>query len=240
MSAPVVVSRIQNRRGTQIQFDGYVYNPVGPNSLYPHGYNGAAGYNNFPNFTPINYPKVLLPGELALCVDTGRIFIGNTDGRFIETDTIPVDSNQHLRPIEWPLPVPDFPGVFQPVKRTVDSVDITLEYAATPFLNILYDVTDVTAPDWNSVGSAFSRNGELRITAVQSSATPPPPFSTLPNLPPFSPATLVDTGTQINLDETKDVNFIAKYVGANIEIWYTHNFSTTLTLSTNTISWLPF
>ena len=62
---PVVVSRIQNRRGFQTDF----------NNLYPSGQPGTG-------------PNVLQPGELALCTDTGRVFMGTVvngiNGYYIE------------------------------------------------------------------------------------------------------------------------------------------------------------
>jgi len=72
MASPVTVSRIQNRRGTQAQF----------NALYPPGYTGTGPVN-------INlYPNILMPGELALCTDTRRVFLGNLSGEYIELATI--------------------------------------------------------------------------------------------------------------------------------------------------------
>lgn len=66
---PVVVSRIQNRRGTQADFD----------NLYPPGYTGTGGAIG---------PDILQPGELALCTDTRRVFIGNINGEYIELATL--------------------------------------------------------------------------------------------------------------------------------------------------------
>ena len=74
MASPVVVSRIQNRRGTQVQFD----------ALYPVGYTGIGGYGSLPGFNVTNFPDVLLPGELAFCTDTRRLFIGNINGEYTE------------------------------------------------------------------------------------------------------------------------------------------------------------
>lgn len=74
MAAPVVVSRIQSRRGTQAQFD----------ALYPLGYSGIGGYGSLPGFNSTNYPNVLMPGELALCTDTRRVFLGNLNAEYLE------------------------------------------------------------------------------------------------------------------------------------------------------------
>jgi hypothetical protein len=74
MASPVVVSRIQNRRGTQAQFD----------ALYPVGYTGIGGYGSLPGFNATNFPDVLLPGEVAFCTDTRRFFIGNINAEYTE------------------------------------------------------------------------------------------------------------------------------------------------------------
>ena len=62
---PVVVTRIQNRRGTQAQFD----------ALYPNGQPGTG-------------PNILQPGELALVTDSpGKVYIGNINGTYFEIGT---------------------------------------------------------------------------------------------------------------------------------------------------------
>lgn len=239
MASPVVVSRIQNRRGTQVQFDGYVYSPSGPNSVYPNGYNGIGGYNNFPNFNSTNYPNVLLPGELAFCTDSRRIFLGNLNGEYVEVAEVSPLPEEFLKPSIWVLPPS---ATFVPVTTTVPGpppgflpITINLEYQATPFFNIIYDITDSMLPDWNSVGINFSKNGELKITAVADFAPiPNPPF------PDITSVTLTDTGTEINLVQPADIQFIAQYNGTNIQILYKHDFAGPLTLSVNTIAWLPF
>src|SRR5690606_14937459 len=149
-------SRIQNRRGTQTQFD----------ALYPPGYDGVGGVD-------INlWPNILLPGELALCTDTRRTFIGNLNGEYIELDTF-VGDGIVLEPVVVVLP-----------PAATFTVIPELTYAVTPFFTLLYDVTNNLSPDWNTVGSTFSRNVEMKITAV--SAFPP-----LPPIPPFPPLTLL-------------------------------------------------
>ena len=68
---PVVVSRIQNRRGTQAQFD----------ALYPEGQPGFG-------------PDILQPGEIALITDPpGKVYIGSLNGTYFE---IGVSSNNTL------------------------------------------------------------------------------------------------------------------------------------------------
>lgn len=71
---PVTVTRIQNRRGTYSQFL----------ALYPVGYNGVGGFNSIPGYTATTYPNVLQPGELALCTDNRKMFMGNLNGEYIE------------------------------------------------------------------------------------------------------------------------------------------------------------
>lgn len=204
MASPVVVSRIQNRRGTQDQFD----------ALYPPGYAGVGGVD-------INvYPDILLEGELALCTDTRRIFLGNLNGEYIEVIAASAN-NLDFSPLVVILPPA---GTFTVIPE--------LEYDPTPFFAFLYDVTDSIDPDWNIVGTDFSRNGELKITAIVDYS------------PPSPAVTLTDTGTEIYgpgyLGET--INFEAGYNSASdkIEIRYTHNFPTNVTFSTSYIRWLPF
>lgn len=244
MSSSVVVSRIQNRRGTQEQFDGYSYTLAGPNSVYPIGYTGVGGYDSFPDFTAINYPNVLLQGELALCTDSRRIFVGNQNGEYLELEVMS-DDGLMLAPSVWVLP----PSVsFAPITKNIPALvspfapyPVTLGYEATQFLTLLYSVTDASSvADWNAIGPTFSKNGELKITAIDSATplpAPPPPAP----LPPLSRVTLTDTSTEINfLDLLSDIHFIAKYNGPNIEIWYKHDFPTSLIFSTDTIRWIPF
>lgn len=71
---PVTVTRIQNRRGTYSQFL----------NLYPVGYSGVGGFNSIPGYTAAAYPNVLQPGELALCTDNRKMFMGNLNGEYIE------------------------------------------------------------------------------------------------------------------------------------------------------------
>jgi len=202
--APVVVSRIQNRRGTQSQFDG----------LYPPGYSGVGGYNSGsynPAFTPTNFPNVLMPGELALCTDSRRTFMGNLNGEFLELAENIAGSGLQLGPLEVTLP---------PVSTF--TVIPSLTYLATPFTDFFYSITDSASPDWNTTGVTFSRNGILTITAISTSAV------------------LTETGTEINTQVPNDISFIATLTGTNIQISYMHNFSSNLNFSTSSIQWQAF
>ena len=200
MSSPVVVSRIQNRRGVQADFD----------ALYPVGYTGIGGCD-------INvYPNILLSGELALCTDSRRVFLGNEAGEYVEIPIV-LDGGIFLPPLVVILPPV---GVFTTIPE--------LDYLPTPFFTLLYSLTDTVLPDWNTVGSNFSKNGELKITAID-------------NETPVR-ATLTDTGTEINLT-ANDISFMVEYVNSpsqHIAITYKHDFSSDLTFSTSTISWVPF
>lgn len=216
MATPVVVSRIQNRRGTQSQFD----------TLYPVGYQGIGGYGDpsWPGFDSTNYPNVLMPGELALCTDSRNVFLGNSNGEYIKLSTINTSGIQ-LTPLTISLPPVGVPTVIP-----------ELTYAVTNFFTLLYDLTDAppdipppgTAP--GVVGPSFSSNGELKITAI---ASPP--------VPPL-PVTLVDTSVEINLNPSYNIGFSAKYDNdlgpSNIQICYQHNFPTPLIFSTSTIQWI--
>lgn len=271
---PVVVSRIQNRRGTQAQFD----------NLYPKEYTSAPGatssaavitvnttdnlvvgakpqvINGIGQFVPgttilsvdsitqftvsaeplvalsggaIVYvkkyngqggatgPNILQPGELALCTDTRRVFMGNMNGEYVELASIgagPTDI------VTTPLVLSLLPATWTEISA--------LTYLPTPFMDMLYSVVDIPTDNPNDVGLNFAKNGELRITATGITAT------------------LVDTCTSINVaplvpnpnpllpDIPPDINFKAGYdVGGNIVISYMHNFPIPLTLSVSSIIW---
>jgi hypothetical protein len=218
MSSPVVVSRIQNRRGTQAQFNG-------ANGIYPPGYDGIGGFGSIPGYDIVNYPSVLLPGELALCTDTRRTFLGNINGEFLEL-TSSTSTDILLSPLMIELP-----------PAAIFTVITGLSYIPTPFTKILYDVTDSLSTDWNQVGTSFSRNGQLEITAVaQFSPISNPPF------PDITPVNITDTGTEINRVEPNTITFKAQYdiSSTYIDILYMHDFSGNLTFSTSSIKWLPF
>ena len=198
MATPVVISRMQNRRGTQSEF----------NNLYPT-YPGTGS-------------NILQPGELALCTDTSRVFIGNLNGTYFELGSgggaSPL-SNLALVPIVISLPPAASPTVIP-----------SLNYLPTPFLSILYSIVDVVTLDPNVVGVNFSKGGELSITATTNFAPSPPLF----------PVSLIDNGNEINLTAF-DINFTANYntLGTLIEVSYTHNFPGNLTFSTSSIIWAP-
>lgn len=205
MASPVVVSRIQNRRGLQAQFE----------ALYPVGYDGIGGYNppgSGPiGFTPVAYPDVLLPGELAFCTDSRRLFIGNINGEYTELGT---DVAGIILP---PLVLDLAPvGVFTATG---------IQYTATPFFTLLYDLTDNLNPDWNTPGIDFARNGSLQITALG-----------------FPDATLTDSGTEINNALPSTISFIAEYNvdTVSIDIKYMHDFPGNLFFSTSNIIWQSF
>jgi hypothetical protein len=153
---PVVVSRIQNRRGIQSQFY----------ALYPPGYTGVGGFDSGsynPPFNIENYPTVLMPGELALCTDSRNLYMGNINGEYIRLGTIGSGvSLNTLVPVLITLPV-----------ASTFTVIPQLSYLATPFATLLYSVTDSISGDWNTVGDNFSKNGQLQITAIASSSANP-------------------------------------------------------------------
>lgn len=222
MTSQVVVSRIQNRRGTQTQFDGYPYSSLGPNSLYPVGYTGIGGYGSFPTFDAINYPSVLMPGELALCTDTRRLLMGNINGEYIEVTTDQPMYDIVLTPLVTQLP---------PSPLTYSTI-LPLTYSPRPFFTLLYSLVDVITTNPNQVGNSFSKMGELKISAtVDFAPIPNPPFQ------PLLPVTLMDTGTEVNATAF-DINFKTEYdLFGNIQIMYTHNFPTSLSFSTSSIIW---
>jgi len=273
MASPVVVSRIQNRRGLQSQFDNLYPLPydslpgatsvgqvvtvndttgITPNApvlvtsgvgLFQPGtfvasidsateftvsavpivdlsgglsvvsipkYNGIWGANI------ISYPNILMPGELALCTDTRKVFMGNLNGEYVEILTFEDNNDLLLEPITLSLPntqIPGDPPVFAPTG---------LFYKSTPFLNVLYDVTDNTLSDWNSEGIVFSKNGELKITCAAGNVS------------------LTDTGTEVDSFGIF-LSLIAVYNSPNIEIHYSHDYvSNNLIFNSSTIRWEPF
>lgn len=214
--APVVVSRIQNRRGTQSQF----YN------LYPPGYLGIGGFGSIPGYNITNYPDVLMPGELGLCSDTRRIFMGNINGEYIEIAE-QMTTEIFFNPVSIVLP---------PV--AIFTVIPELTYLATPFTAMLYSMSDSMSPDWNQIGTNFGRNGELQITAVAPFAPPPPN----PPFPTPTPATLTDVSTEINLYLPDGISFKAQYdlTNTNIEIFYMHNFPVSVMFNTTALKWTTF
>lgn len=216
MTTPVVITRIQNRRGTQAQF----------NALYPAGYNGIGGFGSIAGYNITNFPNVLLSGEVALCTDSRRIFLGNINGEFIELN---VGGGGGGAPT--PLTVTLVP---EAAFTTIPA----LTFSATPYFKIIYDITDNASSNWDLVGTTFSRNGALEITATAyfTPIAPSPPF------PGLGPATLTDSGTEINKVLPNSIEFQAVYDSGHtqIEIQYMHNFSGNLTFNTSTINWAPF
>jgi len=274
MANPVVVSRIQNRRGTQDQFDnlyppgfdgtsGYngIFNqtiitnsntsgdgvtitvlcdgtryPVGTNitiaGVTPNAYNGTyivastsptqitfAGTATgaitvtgtlYPTYNSTSFPNVLLAGELALCTDSRRVFVGNLNGGYVEMSLALPTNDLQLLPVVYTLPA------------NAPSWTSIISFPVTPFYSILYDLTNSANPNWDTPGTDFAKNGKLEITALSSLAT------------------LSDTGTELNNSLPADISFKADLVGPNIEISYRHDFPYDLTFSTGSVHWLPF
>ncbi len=140
MPSPVVITRMQNRRGTQAQFE----------DLYPAGYDGVGGFGSVVGYNITNYPLVLVSGEIAVCTDTRRIFIGNINGEFFEiatTESTVID-DLHLQPAVISL-------------APVGSFTVMATYPTSPFKKIFYDVVNSGSLNPNSVGATFSKNGVL-------------------------------------------------------------------------------
>jgi hypothetical protein len=210
---PVVVSRIQNRRGTLAQFQ----------ALYPPG----SYLGTYPTEQPGTGTNILQPGEIALITDApGRVFIGTADNYYLELSTATSTVSLNLKPLQLVLQ-PTFPvGAWWPLPPLNTT-------GPTPFYSILYSITDAVLPGpsdpalANTVGTRFSKNGELQITAI----------SLL-----LGYVSLTDTGTDINAYASPyDINFRADYDGAgNIQISYMHDFPVPLTFSTSSITWTSF
>ena len=177
----------------------------------------SGGAITFP-YNSTNYPTALAPGELALVTDPpGTVYIGNVNGTYAE---VGVQSTTPSNITLQPLPIILEPvAVYTPIPQ--------LTYAGVPFMSILFDITDVGTLNWNTVGTSFSRNGELQITALHSSPSPT--------------AALTEISTEINNNPLgQDITFQASFDGVSVTISYVSTFLIPLTFSTSTISWSPF
>lgn len=213
MSTPIVASRMQNRRGTQSQF----------NALYPPGYNGTGGADISV------WPNILLPGEIALCTDTRRVFIGNLNGEYFEIDPVNAGSLSSIVLIPLVLTLPP---------AATFTIIPELSYSTTPFFSLLYDITDSSDPNWNLVGTNFSKNGEMKITAVLNFV----PAPAIPPFPAITPVSLLDVGNEINLSSPCNISFMAQYnlLATGIDILYMHDFPGSLKFSTGSVHWVDF
>jgi len=184
MSTPqVVVSRIQNRRGTQAEFDA------------------------------LASPK-LQPGEIGLITDTQIVYIGNEFGELLELYPQVNITNLIFTPLVIAL-----------VPETDPTVITALSFTPTPFLDILYSVTNATSDIINTVGITFAQNGTLSITAVA---------------PTIAQSVLLND-TNVSLNQTiYSINFTAQYSDDSsvIQVLYNHNFPGTLYFNTGTIQWV--
>lgn len=198
---PVVVTRIQNRRGTQDQFD----------ALYPVGYLGVGGFGDpdFPGFNEANYPNVLLPGELALCTDSRRAFIGNINGEYAEISlNLGPESEIVLSPVKFSL-VPS---------ATYQTTGIT--YDRSPFFQILYNISDTSIdPVPTDTGVNYSSSGTMTISSTTGQTL------------------LQNSMTEIEVVPA-GLSFVSVYNGNSVEVHYKHNFPGTLNLYTATIRWI--
>lgn len=196
-TSPVIVSRIQNRRGTQAEFD----------ALYPPGYTGVGGATG---------NRVLQPGEIGLCLDSRRVFIGTLNGEYIEFGKgagSGSGSGINFDPIIIQLP---------PTSEFVEIPELTV--VATPMLKIMYSVADTNTDLLGAIGTAYSRVGQLDITSTSARAT------------------LSDDYTTVDEDVANILDFRADYsnMDQSIRIKYRHDFPGILTMTSGTISWAPF
>ena len=110
---PVKVSRIQHRRGTQAEF----------NAMYPPGYTGRGGVEGW---------DVLQAGEMALCTDSRRVFMGLPNGEYTEITTkVMFGTDLQLTPLHIQLR----PST---VYRTIHE----LTHDATPYFVLEYSLSD--------------------------------------------------------------------------------------------------
>jgi len=141
--ATVVISRIQNRSGTQANFE----------ALYPPGYNGIGGATG---------TQILQPGEIALCTDTRNIYMGNLNGEYIQVGSGGGSSGEfapivvNLPPSPTFVPVPGILFTPTPFMRIIYSIvdEITDDpnQVGTDFSkNGTLEITSVVYVDANSV-----------------------------------------------------------------------------------------
>lgn len=129
MSTPVVVSRIQNRRGLQSAFD----------ALYDTS----------------NQAGRLRPGELALCHDTNRLFMGTEVSPTNAIGYFEIISGGNPAPLEILLSDNSAFGSWSTITQ--------LTVVSTSFLTIYYSI--------DNNDNTFSKNGELKITSTSDTAT---------------------------------------------------------------------
>ena len=135
-----LITRFTNRRGTQAEFD----------SLYPPGYTGVGGVNLK------DYPNVLSQGEIGVCLDTARVFLGTLNGEYIELDAGVDDVHQlMLRPLSVILPPS---SGFARIPH--------LDSPYTAMLIIKYSITDNTTETWTDPGLQFTKSGTIRVTTT--------------------------------------------------------------------------
>lgn len=212
MVSPIVVSRIQNRRGTQAQFD----------ALYPPGYNGIGGADI------TIWPNILLPGELALCTDSRRVILGNLNGEYIDISTVESNTTFLISLITELPPVGSY------------TVIPAFTYFPTPFFNIIYDITDSSnSDDSNVVGPLFSRSGQITIT-VSDVFVPVAPTAPFPPITPVTLMdNSVDVNRTSSSDISFMARYDTA-TSSVIEVLYKHDFTGPIMFSTSSVRWLPF
>jgi len=152
MTAQVVLSRIQNRRGTQAQFDA-LYAPAAP------------------------IEQQLQPGEIGFCTDTNRVFIGRDVGTFTEITTngaaSVVDATLEFIPMSVTLPPTATWAPVLSMAFTLDPLSTTSGY-----ISVLYSVLETgstTTPFTKSgtltISSSISPNPVATISTLTDSGT---------------------------------------------------------------------
>lgn len=137
-SSPVIVSRIQNRRGTQAEFS----------ALYPPGYQGVGGATG---------NKILQPGEIGLTTDTRRVFIGNLNGEYIEITGGGGGGSGGI----------NFTPVVVSLPTTANFTEIPeLTSPASSLFTITYSVTNAADSVAGSAGSSYAREGNLNVISI--------------------------------------------------------------------------
>lgn len=207
----VVLSRIQNRKGTLVEFED-LYAPLSDPSLQ------------------------LLPGELGLAFDesTGeyRLFIGGlTSGTYteiaIDGNPTTLDSTLNISPLVVYL-APS--AIWSPVTSLWYTPSIS--NSNTCLLNILYGVVEQELTPVPMSTTPFTKSGQLSITTT--------PVRSGDSFTPVSILTDTGTEINQYPDPQPDISFRATYSGGTVQVEYKHDFPGLVQLSTSTIKWATF
>lgn len=198
MAVSQYITRFTNRKGTQAQFD----------ALYPRQYNGVGGVDL------ARYPNVLAQGEIGLCTDTCRVFMGTLNGEYIELEADRATTSQvQLQPfVRYLIPS----NTFRPIPG--------FSFRSVPLMNIEYSVSDSSSSDWTRPGKEYTKNGKLTVSSIDGNVTH------------------LDSAVETSPNYNYDIYFkvVTDSSGLACTMFYRHNYKATLTFSSQSTQWAPF